>query len=378
MKTPGSRRIRLGIIGTGLAARRLHWPALSKMPERFEVAAFSNRTRSTAEEFAAFASLGMDGYNADYQKLLRRDDVEAVLVGVPIPQLLPIARDCLQAGKHVICEKPPGGDLDEGREFVALVRRHPDLVFLMAENFFYRDELRLARSLIDDGRIGEPRLLLERWVDQLVPTPGQFSITPWRYEPQYRGGPVLDAGVHSVAEIRLIGGDVVRVYMRTEWANPTMNAPSAFVATLDFASGAIGNGVWAFLGNPVVDEGNDLRLYGSEGSLIVGRGRVRLVTASGAVESWIFENVDGGFYNEFLNFHEAIVLGAPVVGTVEQSYANMLVVLRALDSSDQHCSMDLDDLPGGPKARAVPLWRPYGADGLFDGLPVVVRRAEPT
>src|SRR5512138_1541384 len=147
MTTSSSRPVRLGIIGTGLAARKLHWPALSKMPDRFEVVALANRTRSTAEGFAAFAGLSMDGYAADYHDMLRRDDVEAVLVGVPIPQLFPVARDCLQAGKHVICEKPPGGDLFEGWEFVTEVRRHPDLVFVMAENVFYHDEFRLARSL---------------------------------------------------------------------------------------------------------------------------------------------------------------------------------------------------------------------------------------
>ena len=376
MTMPGNRTIHLGMIGTGLAARKLHWPALSKMLDRFEVVALCNRTRETAEEFAAFAGLSMDGYAADYHDLLRRDDVDAVLVGVPIPQLFPVARDALQAGKHVICEKPPGGDLFEGWEFVTEVRRHPDQVFVMAENIFYNDIFRLARLLVDEGKIGEPRLLLERWVSQLVPTPGQFSITPWRFEPQYRGGPMLDGGVHSVARVRLVGGDPTRIYMRTEWANKTMNAPSAFVATLDFASGAVGNGIWGFLGNPVLDEVNDFRLYGSEGTLVVGRGGVRLVSPSGAVDRWTFENLDGGFYNELLNFYEAIVHGAEVVGTIEQSYANMMVVLRALDSSEQNCSIELDTLPGGPKAKAIPLWRPYGAEGLYDGLPVKVKKVE--
>lgn len=171
---PAIRAVRLGIIGTGLAVKKLHWPALVRMADRFAVVAFANRTRSTAQEFAALASLSMDGYVSDYQALLGRKDIEAVLVCVPIPQLLAITRDCLAAGKHVICEKPPGADLDEARQFLALPDQYPRQKIMVTENFFYRDDLRLARSLVDQGGVGRPQLLLERWVWQLVPTPGEF------------------------------------------------------------------------------------------------------------------------------------------------------------------------------------------------------------
>ena len=202
------RPIRLGIIGTGLAVKKLHWPALVRMPDRFVVAAFANRTRSTAEEFAALAGLTMNDYVSDYHDLLRRDDVEAVLVCVPIPRLLAIARESLAAGKHVICEKPPGVDLAEARQFLALVEQYPRQKFMMTENFFYRDDLRLGRSLVEQGAIGRLQFLLEKWVSRLVPTPGEYSITPWRYRPEYRGGPLQDGGVHSIATIRLLGGDI--------------------------------------------------------------------------------------------------------------------------------------------------------------------------
>lgn len=370
--------IRLGIIGTGLAVRKLHWPALAKLRDRFIVAAFANRTRATAEEFAAFARLPMDEYTADYQALLRRDDVDAVLVCVPIPSLLVIARESLAAGKHVICEKPPGVDLAEARQFLGLAEHYHRQKFMMTENFFYRDDLRLARSLLEGGAIGRPQLVLEKWVDRLVPTPGEYSSTPWRYKPEYLGGPLLDGGVHSIATIRLLGGDVASVYARTEWANTTMSAPSAMAMTFSFTSGATGNCVWGFLGNPVLDETRDTRLYGSEGALISSRGQVRLIRPDGAIEEYRVEPTESGHYSMWLNFHDAIVHDEPIVATVRQSFENMLVVLRALESAERGGATDVRVAGAAPRAGGVPLWRPRGARELFEGLPCLVRHTAST
>jgi predicted dehydrogenase len=366
---PASQRtIRLGIIGTGLAVKKLHWPALVRMGDRFVMVAFANRTRATAEEFAALAQLSMDRYTPDYRTLLRRDDVDAVLVCVPIPQLLSMARESLEADKHVICEKPPGADLAEARQFLALVDRHPRQKFMMTENFFYRDDLRLARSLVDGGAIGRPQLLLEKWVHQLVPTPGEYSITPWRYKPTYRGGPLLDGGVHSIATIRLLGGDITHLYARTEWINRTMDAPSVMTMTFGFAGGASGNCVWGFLGNPVLDEVRDTRLYGSEGALISSRGQVRLVHPDGSTEGHRLEPFDTGHYNMWLNFHDAVIHDEPIVATVRQSFENMQVVLRALESAEQGERVDVVPAGATPRTEGVPLWRPRGASELFEGL----------
>jgi len=374
----GIRPVRIGIIGTGLAVKKLHWPALVRMGDRFVVVAFANRTRSTAEEFAALAQLSMDAYTPDYHTLLRRDDVDVVLVCVPIPQLLSITRDCLAAGRHVVCEKPPGVDSAEAQQFVALPDQYPQQKIMMTENFFYRDDLRLARSLMDQGAVGRPQLLLERWVCQLVPTPGEYSITPWRYKPAYRGGPLLDGGVHSIATIRLLGGDITQLYARAEWLNRTMDAPSAMTMTFSFAGGTSGNCVWGFLGNPVLDEVRDTRLYGSQGALISSRGQVRLVGPDGSTEEYLVEPFDTGHYNMWLNFHDALIHDEPIVATVQQSFENMLVVLQALKSAEQGQHVDVLAAGVAPPRGGVPLWRPRGATELFEGLACTVRRIPST
>ncbi|MEA2513119.1 MAG: hypothetical protein QOJ59_2606 [Thermomicrobiales bacterium] len=366
--------IRLGIIGTGLAVEQLHWPALKRMPDRFRTVAFCDVERSSAEHFSQYSGVPMDAYTADYHDLLRRNDVDAALISLPIPLNLPVTRAALEAGKHVICEKPSGANLAEGREFVELAARHPERTVLIAENWFYRDDLRLARSLLDQGTIGRVHLVAWRYVTQLVPRTGQFSGTPWRHHAEYEGGPHLDGGVHHIAELRLLCGDADRVSGEIQDANAIFDGPSDLVLTLRFVGGAAGTYAASYPELAVPAEPNDLRLYGTEAVMTVGRDGIRIHRPDGTVETYRVEGADGGYYNEFLNFSEALTDGAQIVGTVPQSYRNMELVLRGIESAERGQTIILDDWPLPLSASSVPLWRPAAATGLFDGLPTTVTR----
>jgi predicted dehydrogenase len=367
------RVIRLGVIGTGLAVEQLHWPALQQMPERFAIAAFANHTRPKAEHFAAYTGASMEDYHADYRDLLRRDDVDAVLISLPIPLNYTVTREALEAGKHVFCEKPTGGDEAEGMAFLALVERYPDRIVLIGENSFYRDDLRLARSLLDDSVIGRVHLMTWRMINQLVPVPGRFSGTPWRQDPAYRGGAHLDGGVHHIAQIRLLCGDATHVHGEIQEANRTIDAPSDLTLNLCLVGGTVGNYTACYPEIVVPPEANEMRLYGTEGVLAIGgspsRRTVMIYRPDGTAEEHGFTGIDNGYYDEFRDFYDAVVHGAPCVSTIAQSVRNMLVVLHGLDAAEQGRVVPLDDVPGGLSASAVPLWKPRGASGLFDGLP---------
>lgn len=339
------------------------------MKDRFEVVALANRTRKTAEEFASFAGLSMDGYTPDYHELLERSDVEAVLIGVPIDQLYPIARDSAQAGKHVCVEKPLGSNEIEAREFLALESEYPSLKILMAENFFYMDRLRLARSLVDEGKIGKPMLYVSQRVSQLVPQEGEFSVTPWRHQANYRGGAALDGGVHTTAGIRLVVGDFLSMLGRYVEYNPIFSGPTGLLMSFSLSGGVLGDVVMGFPANKTPEPQGHPRLYGAEGVLTLERETLKLTDRDGNTREFGIANRDGGYYNEFLNFYEAIVYDEPIVGTLAQSYKNLLAITGAMDSAEQNRIIGADELNGGIPLERVPLWKPRGADGLFDGLP---------
>jgi len=96
----------------------------------------------------------------------------------------------------VLVEKPAGANREEGRAFLALGEQYPRLKVLVAENFYYRDDLLFARSLIQAGKIGQVHLLHWRIVNRSDPAQGGYASTRWRQETRYRGGFHLDGGVH--------------------------------------------------------------------------------------------------------------------------------------------------------------------------------------
>ena len=370
MAAPTIPPIRLGLIGTGLAVEKLHWPALRGLADRYVITAFTDRSGEQSRRFADYSGASPAQAATDRAALLARDDVDAVLISVPIPHLYEVARDALAAGKDVLCEKPAGVDAEQAAAFLALAAAHPDRTFVVGENFFYRDDLRYARALLDGGAIGRPHLMAWRHAGRMVPREGRFAGTPWRQRPQYRGGVHLDAGVHHIAQIRLLCGDVARVHGAVQAANSTIDAPSDLTLNLVFTGGAIGNYTASYPEIPVPQEPNDMRLYGTEGVLVLaGSESERRVTRSSpdaTTHTTVFRGIDNGYHAELVDFADAVQFGVRPVGSVAQSVANAMVVQRAFDSAERAAVLELDPVPG---AGPVPLWRPRGSAGLFDGLP---------
>jgi predicted dehydrogenase len=334
--------VRLGLIGTGLAVRRLHWPALAALRERFEVVGFADPDRDAAAAFAGAAGLGMEGYAAEAPALLARPEVEAVLVAVPLDRSYDVAEAALAAGKHVLCEKPAGASVEEGRAFLALERRYAregERVLLIGENFLYRDDLRHAAALVAGGAIGAPRLVDFRFVRRTSEAPGEFASTEWRRRPVHRGGIHLDVGVHHVAQLRRVCGEPVAVQaVQAGSAGAAGGAAGAretypaLLAHLRFAGGA--TGAYQAVYDATTDRpGATMRVYGDGGTLELEGDAVRVLRAGGSRTEQRFAHEDGGYRNEWLDFYGAVREGRRPVGTVAQSFRNVLIVARMLDAA---------------------------------------------
>ncbi len=101
-------------------------------------------------------SLGWEGYETDYRRLLERDDIGLVDVATPGNTHHEIAIAALEAGKHVLCEKPLANTLDEAGEMLEAARR-AGTTNMVCFNYRRAPAVQLAKRLLEEGRLGDLR-----------------------------------------------------------------------------------------------------------------------------------------------------------------------------------------------------------------------------
>jgi len=322
--------IRLGVIGCGLAAKNLHWPAVRKLQDKFCLTAVCNRTPEKAREFAQIA--GVKKIEPDYRRLLEDSEIDAVLAALPIEQNAAVVRDCLAAGKHVLCEKPLAHTLEEAKQLRDFAKQAAP-VLLVGENYYYRDDFNDAKTLMAEGWIGEVFLISYEMTAEVDHTKS-YGATPWRQVPAYRGGFVSDAGVHHVAVLRLFGGEICAVQAFTKNIHPVIHAEDNIVATLEFANGAIGQYSATYTAK-APQHLTRVRIFGTAGSIEITHGEMLCFNPAVAATPEVrrYPNFDNGFRNEWLAFYEAIRQGKIFPSTAEQCFTDQEIILAMLDSA---------------------------------------------
>jgi predicted dehydrogenase len=324
------RQVRLGVIGAGRAVKVLHWPALQRLRKQFRIVSVCDIDPRAASEVAALA--GLKSWTERYQDVLADPAVEAVLISVPIHLTAEILLAAALAGKHVICEKPLGSNVEQGCELVEALRHVPTVV-LIAENFHYREDVAQARRWIEAGRVGQV-FMIQAWGYMWADTSEGFAATPWRHDAQFRGSVVGDACVHHAAALRELGGEIEQVHAFVKDMHPVMAGPDTISLNVRFRSGALGHIFYTASARPSDGSFANIRVLGSEGTILAGDGTATLRRPAARDEVVTFSNFDGGYYHEFLNFYEAIVSGARVVSTPEEALRDLTLIMRALDAAE--------------------------------------------
>jgi len=162
----------------------------------------ATRTRAAADR------LGWRDTETDWKALLRRDDVTLVDICTPGDTHAEIAIAALDAGKHVLCEKPLANTVDEARAMAAAAERARERGVHSMVGFNYRrvPAVALARRLVADGRLGEIRHVRGTYLQDWVVDP-QFPLV-WRLRADRAGSGALgDIGAHAVDLAQFVVGD---------------------------------------------------------------------------------------------------------------------------------------------------------------------------
>lgn len=209
--TQASTGLGVGMVGHAFmgAAHSQAWRTAGRffdLPLTPDMAVLCGRDATTAR--AAADRLGWRDVETDWKELLTRDDVALVDVCAPGDVHAEIAVAALDAGKHVLCEKPLANTVDEARAMVAAAERARANGVRSMVGFNYRrvPAVALARQLVADGRIGEIRHVRGTYLQDWIVDP-EFPLV-WRLQADRAGSGALgDIGAHVVDLAQFVTGD---------------------------------------------------------------------------------------------------------------------------------------------------------------------------
>ena len=221
-------KVRWGILSTAKIALEKVIPAMQRS-RHCEIVAIASRDVTRAQ--AAAQRLGIAKVYGSYAQLLADPGVEAIYN--PLPNHLHVSWSiaALEAGKHVLCEKPIGLSAAEGQKLVDAARRHPELKVMEAFMYRHHPQWLRARQIVDGGGIGQLRTI-QSFFSYFNDDPANI-----RNQADIGGGGLADIGCYCISLARFIfAAEPKRVMGLVEY-DPQLKTDRIASAILDFGSG---------------------------------------------------------------------------------------------------------------------------------------------
>ncbi|MGL4651302.1 MAG: Gfo/Idh/MocA family protein [Caldilineaceae bacterium] len=320
------RRLGVALVGAGIFAREAHLPAWLELQERSRIVAVTARSAPSAEVLAAQIPYDV-AVELDYDRLLARSDVDAVDLVLPIDIQPEFIRKAFAAGKAVVSEKPIAPDVATAHALIEQWRSS-GLLWMVAENWRYESAFRRAAQIVADGTIGKP--ITAAWMLNFpIDVENKYYHTAWRRTGGFPGGFLMDGGVHHIAVLRMLLGEVESVQARVRQVKTELPPSDTMSATLRFASGALASYTVTYAAP--FHSVSPLEVMGSAGRLRVDRDQLQVTRGDESTH----EPRAGrdGVLAELAAFVAAALDGAPHDNSPEQALADVAVIEAMLRSA---------------------------------------------
>lgn len=328
-------RVRIGVLGAArIVKQALTDPA--KDAQEIAVTAIAARDTGRAREHAK--KLGIPKVHESYQALLADPDIDAVYVPLPNALHAEWSIRAMEAGKHVLCEKPIASNEDEARQLSEVATR-TGRVICEAMHPLYHALFDRIGAILAEGVIGEVRHV---GATLCLPIPSGKDIR-WQYE--LGGGSVMDLGVYAVSVLRVLAGMEPEEVTRARAKTRVPNVDRSMDALLRFPGGATGRIRTSMWGWPVVAFNG--RVEGTEGTLtvhnpIAPQAFNRLVLEAGGNKTTERVAKLPGTYTCELNAFAGAVLRGETLRTGPEHF---LPTMRVVDAIYQRAGLPLRGTP---------------------------------
>jgi predicted dehydrogenase len=221
-------KVRWGILSTANIGMAKVNPAIQK-GQYCEIVAIASRDRQAAERAAG--QLGVAMAYGSYEELLADPEVDAIYNPLPNHLHVPWSIKALEAGKHVLCEKPLAPTAAEAQQLVDAAKQHPKLKVMEAFMYRFHPQWQRTRELVREGRLGELRAIQAGFTYYLT-DPNNI-----RNQVAAGGGALLDIGCYPISVARfLFGAEPQRTFGTVEY-DPVFKTDRLVSAMLDFGRG---------------------------------------------------------------------------------------------------------------------------------------------
>ena len=221
-------RLRWGVLGTSNFARNKMIPALQQSAHA-EVCAIASRSLPRAEAFAA--QFGIARAYGTYRELLSAKDIDVIYNPLPNHLHVPWSIRALEAGKHVLCEKPIALSAAEAQHLAEAAERHHRLKVMEAFMYRMHPQWERAKQIVGDGGIGELRTI-HSFFSYFNADGGNI-----RNQPDAGGGGLMDIGCYNISLSRFLFGSEPDRALGIVQYDPRFNTDRLASAILDFGNG---------------------------------------------------------------------------------------------------------------------------------------------
>ena len=239
-----AKKMKFGLIGTGRIAYT-HLAAMKLASEKVELTAACDVREDAVRQFAREA--GINAVYTDTATMLKEADIDAVTISVSHDWHAPLAIAAVEAGKHVLLEKPMAISMQECRDIIAAAEK-AGVTLMVAQHLRHIPTYMGARRLIQEGELG--RIWCARsdsWMPAVMSRtapPERMGDRPWLLDGKQSGGvSLIQNAIHFIDLFRYLIGDARRVFGKCWTDHPlfTGGAEDRAVATIEFENGAIGH-----------------------------------------------------------------------------------------------------------------------------------------
>lgn len=201
--TPGRQeQIGVGVIGCGDRGKGLMHTMQNSLAGKFEIRGYCDTLDFRMDEAKRYASANARA-TTDYRQLLDDKSISTVFIATPLNEHFRMAKDALQAGKHVYLEKSMTFTIDEAFQLADLVQAHPNQTFQVGYQYRASPLYGRVKQLIENGVLGKITQVDCRWDRnnnwrRAVPDPALERQINWRMYREYSGGLVAELLSHQM------------------------------------------------------------------------------------------------------------------------------------------------------------------------------------